>query len=181
MACSSRTFGSRQSVWPSKLVKLSAATCAVNAFAHVYRLSLSWTVPSSESFSHMSPVFRSVTVPFPLSAYASGAPPLRSPSSPVPAHGMTFPLLSQHVVCPVAGSGQPMEPSRTARTGPVPPSSPVPTWPSWKSTNHCFDGLAVSDVDVQVSPENVQLHLVTSQPDEQRLSNAGATVGMRFW
>jgi len=94
---------------------------------------------------------------------------------------MTFPLLFQHVVCPVAGSGQPMEASRTARTGPVPPSSPVPTWPSWKSTNHCFDGLAASNVDVQVSPENVQLHVVTEQPDEQRLSKAGDTVGRRFW
>ena len=67
MACSSRTFGSRQSVWPAKLMPLSVATCAVKASAHVYRLSLSWTVPSSESFSHTSPVFRSVTVPFPLS------------------------------------------------------------------------------------------------------------------
>jgi len=28
---------------------------------------LSWTVPSSESFSHTSPVFTSVTVPSPLS------------------------------------------------------------------------------------------------------------------
>src|SRR5207245_612656 len=181
MLCSSRTFGSRQSWWPAKLRALSAATCPVKALAHVYRLSLSWTVPSSESFSHTSPVFRSVTVPFPLSVYASGAPPRSSPSSPVPAHGVTFPLLSQHVVCPVAGSGQPMEVSRTARTGPVPPSSPVPTWASWKSTNHCFDGLVASNVDVQVSPENVQLHLVTSQPDEQWLSKAAATVGRTFW
>src|SRR5881628_2305116 len=181
MLPSSRAFGSRQSVWPAKLVALSVATCPVNALAHVYRLSLSCTVPSSESFSHTSPVFRSVTVPFPLSAYASGAPPRSSPSSPVPAHGMTFPLLSQHVVCPVAGSGQPPEPSRTARTGPVSCSSPAPTWPSWKSTNHVFHGLSASDVDVQVSPENVQLHVVTEQPDEQWLSNAGATVGRRFW
>src|SRR5207245_6546391 len=158
MLCSSRTFGSRQSVWPAKLMPLSVATCAVKASAHVYRLSLSWTVPSSESFSHMSPVFRSVTVPSPLSTYASGAPFRSSPSSPVPAHGMTFRLLSQHVVCPVAGSGQPVEASRTARTGPLPCSSPAPTWPSWKSTNHWFDGLSASDVDVQVSPENVQLH-----------------------
>ena len=30
-----------------------------------------------------------------------------SPSWPVPAQGMTFPLLSQHVVWPVAGRGQP--------------------------------------------------------------------------
>src|SRR2546428_13236238 len=104
MLCSSRTFGSRQSLWPAKFVALSAATCPVKALAHVYRLSLSCTVPSSESFSHTSPVFRSVTVPFPLSTYASGAPFRSSPSSPVPAHGMTFPLLSQHVVCPVAGS-----------------------------------------------------------------------------
>src|SRR5882724_1396326 len=169
MLCSSRTLGSRQSSWPAKFMALSVATCPVNASAQVYRLSLSCTVPSSESFSHTSPVFRSVTVPFPLSAYASGAPPRSSPSSPVPAHGMTLPLLSQHVVCPVAGSGQ------------VPPSSPVPTWPSWKSTNHCFNGLAASNVDVQVSPENVQLHVVTEQPDEQRLSKARATVGRRFW
>jgi len=40
-----------------------------------------------------------------------------------------------------------------------------------------FDGLSASDVDVQVSPENVQLHLVTSQPDEQWLSKAGDTGG----
>src|SRR5207302_5337728 len=166
MLCSSRTFGSRQSLWPAKFVALSAAACPVKALAHVYRLSLSWTVPSSESFSHTSPVFRSMTVPFPLSAYASGAPFRSSPSSPVPVHEMGLPLLSQHVVCPVAGSGQPPEPSRTARTGPIPCSSPAPTWPSWKSTNHMFDGLSASDVDDQVSPENVQLHVVTEQPDE---------------
>src|SRR6266568_6385207 len=181
MLCSSRMFGSRQSLWPAKFMALSVATCPPNALAQVYRLSLSWTVPSSESFSHTSPVFTSVTVPSPLSAYASGAPFRSSPSSPVPAHEMTFPLLSQHVVCPVAGSGQPPELSRTARTGPIPFSSPAPTWPSWKSTNHTFDGLSASDVDVQVSPENVQLQLVTSQPDEQWLSKAGDTVGRRFW
>src|SRR2546425_6259242 len=118
MLGSSRTFGSRQSLWPAKFVALSAATCPVKALAHVYRLSLSCTVPSSESFSHTSPVFRSVTVPFPLSAYASGAPPRRSPSSPVPAHGMTFPLLSQHVVCPVAGSWQ-AHPLRGPRSGTI--------------------------------------------------------------
>ena len=67
MLCSSRTFGSRQSVRPAKLIALSVATCAVNALAHVYRLSLSWTVPSFESFSHTRPVFTSVTVPSPLS------------------------------------------------------------------------------------------------------------------
>src|SRR6266446_6963870 len=55
----------------------------------------------------MSPVVTSVTVPSPLSTYASGAPSRSSPSCPVPAHGMTLPLLSQHVVCPVAGSSQP--------------------------------------------------------------------------
>ena len=104
MLCSSRTFGSRQSLWPAKFMALSVATCPVNASAQLYRLSLSWTVPSSESFSHTSPVFTSVTVPFPLSAYARGAPFRSSPSWPVPAHGMTFPLLSQHVVCPVPGS-----------------------------------------------------------------------------
>src|SRR5436309_766931 len=107
MLCSSRMLGSRQSLWPPKLIALSVATCPVNALAQVYRLSLSWTVPSSESFSHTSPVFTSATVPSPWSAYASGAPPRSSPSSPVPAHEMAFPLLSQHVVCPVAGSGQP--------------------------------------------------------------------------
>src|SRR5436309_3152665 len=185
MACSSRTFGSRQSLWPAKLMPLSVATCAVKASAHVYRLSLSWTVPSSESFSHTSPVFRSVTVPSPLSAYASGAPLRNSPSSPVPAHEMTFPLLSQQVVCPLAGSRQPVSQpvamSRTARTGPTPFSSPVPTWASWKSTNQCFVGLAASTVDVQVSPENVQLQVVTEQPDEQWLSKAVATVGTRVW
>src|SRR2546430_6692314 len=159
MLCSSRTFGSRQSVWPAKLVPLSAATCAVNGLAQVYRLSLSCTVPSSESFSHTSPVFRSVTVPFPLSSYASGAPFRSSPSCPVPAHEMAFPLLSQHVVCPVAGSGQPPEPSRTARTGPVPCSSPAPTWPSWKSTHHVLDALSASDVDVQLSTQHVQPQL----------------------
>src|SRR5438876_1642796 len=167
MLCSSRTLGSRQSLWPAKLMALSVATCPVNALAQVYRLSLSWALPSSESFSHTSPVFMSAIVPSPRSVYASGAPFRSSPSSPVPAHEMTFPLLSQHVVCPVAGSGQPPEPSRTARTGPIPCSSPAPTWPSWKSTNHMFRGLSASDVDVQVSPENVQLHVVTEQPDEQ--------------
>src|SRR5205809_4983869 len=181
MLCISRMLGSRQSLWPAKFMALSVATWPRNALAQVYRLSLSCTVPSSESFSHTSPVFRSLTVPSPWSAYASGAPFRSSPSSPVPAHEMAFPLLSQHVVCPVAGNGQPPEPSRTARTGPIPCSSPAPTWPSWKSTNHMFDGLSASDVDVQVSPENVQLQLVTSQPDEQWLSKAGATVGRRFW
>src|SRR5438477_248047 len=123
MLCSSRTFGSRQSVWPAKLMPLSVATCAVKASAHVYRLSLSWTVPSSESFSHTSPVFRSVTVPFPLSTYASGPPSRTSPSWPVPAHGMTLPVVSQHVVCPVDGSGQhhplrgPRSRTRLTRTG----------------------------------------------------------------
>src|SRR5437899_2618653 len=107
MLSSSRTFGSRQSVWPAKLVALSVATCPANAFVHVYMLSLSCTVPSSDSFSHTSPVLTSVTVPSPLSTYASGAPSRSSPSCPVPAHGMTLPPLSQHVVCPVAGSGQP--------------------------------------------------------------------------
>src|SRR5438034_11568253 len=170
MLCSSRTSGSRQSLWPAKSMALSVATCPVNALAQLYGLSLSCTVPSSESFSHTSPVFRSVTVPFPLSAYASGAPPRSSPSSPVPAHEMAFPLLSQHVVCPVAGSGQPPEVSRTARTGPMPFSSPAPTWPSWKSTNHMFRGLSASDVDVQVSPENVQLHVVTEQRSEEHTS-----------
>src|SRR5205809_7792280 len=106
MLCISRMLGSRQSLWPAKFIALSVATCPVNALAQVYRLSLSWTVPSSESFSHTSPVFTSATVPSPWSAYASGAPPRSSPSSPVPAHEMAFPLLSQHVVCPVAGSGQ---------------------------------------------------------------------------
>src|SRR5437588_8423458 len=164
MLCSSRTLGSRQSLLPAKCMALSVATCPVNALAQLYGLSLSCTVPSSESFSHTSPVFRSVTVPFPLSSYASGPPFRSSPSSPVPAHEMAFPLPSQHVVCPVAGSGQPPEPSRTARTGPVPPLPPVATWPSWKSTYHAFDGLTASDVDDQVSPENVQLHVVTEQP-----------------
>jgi len=56
-----------QSLWPAKLMALSVATCPVNALAHVYTLSLSWTVPSSETFSHTSHVFRSVTVPSPLS------------------------------------------------------------------------------------------------------------------
>src|SRR5439155_10882310 len=106
MLCSSRTLGRRQSLRPAKFVALSVATWPVNALAHVYRLSLSWTVPSFESFSHTRPVFTSVTVPSPLSTNVSGAPSRRSPSSPVPAHGMTLPLLSQHVVCPVAGSWQ---------------------------------------------------------------------------
>src|SRR5438034_541177 len=49
MLSSSRTFGSRQSVWPAKFIALSVATCPVNASAHVYTLSLSWTVPSAET------------------------------------------------------------------------------------------------------------------------------------
>src|SRR3989442_11057498 len=119
MLCSSRTFGSRQSLWPAKFMLFSAATCPANALAHVYRLSLSCTDPSSESFSHMSPVFTSVTVPSPWSTYASGAPFRSSPSCPVPAHGMTFPLVSQHVVCPVAGSWQ-AHPLRGPRSGTMP-------------------------------------------------------------
>src|SRR5438046_9540383 len=110
MLCSSRTFGSRQSLWPAKFMALSVATCPVNASAQLYRLSLSWTVPSSESFSHTSPVFRSVTVPFPLSTYASGGPFRSSPSSPVLAHGMTIHLLFKPVVCAVACSWQPHPP-----------------------------------------------------------------------
>ena len=94
---------------------------------------------------------------------------------------MTLPLLFQHVVCPVAGSGQPPELSRTARAGPMPFSSGAPTWASWKSTNHTFGGLSASDVDVQVSSGNVQLHVVTWQPDEQLSSKAGDTVGRIFW
>src|SRR2546428_9827431 len=152
MLSSSRTFGSRQSLWPAKFVLLSVATCPASAFAHVYLLWSSCTDPSSESFSHMSPVFTSVTVPSPWSTYASGAPFRSSPSCPVPAHGMTFRLLSQHVVCPVAGSGQPVEPSRTARTGPLPCSSPAPTSPSCKPTNHWFDVLSATDFDVPISP-----------------------------
>src|SRR5213593_1175440 len=107
MLSSSRRFGSRQSSWPAKLVLLSVATCPATAVAHVYPLWSSCTVPSCESFSHMSAVFTSVTVPSPLSTYASGAPFRSSPSCPVPVHEMAFPLLSQHIVCPVAGSGQP--------------------------------------------------------------------------
>src|SRR5436190_22253921 len=72
MLCSSRTLGSRQSLLPAKCMALSVATCPVNALAQLYGLSLSCTVPSSESFSHTSPLFRSVTVPSPLSTEASG-------------------------------------------------------------------------------------------------------------
>src|SRR5437879_3389376 len=164
MLCSSRTFGSRQSLWPAKFMALSVATCPVNASAQLYRLSLSWTVPSSESFSHTSPVFRSVTVPFPLSSYASGAPFRSSPSCPVPAHEMAFPLLSQHVVCPVAGSGQLPEPSRTARTGPVPSASTGPTRPPRNSTNHVIHGLSDSHIEVQRTEEHVQRKVTTTQP-----------------
>src|SRR5438876_6984421 len=160
MLCSSRTLGSRQSLLPAKCMALSVATCPVNALAQLYGLSLSCTVPSAESFSHTSPVFRSVTVPFPLSSYASGAPFRSSPSSPVPAHEMAFPLPSQHVVCPVAGSGQPPPPSRTARTAPLTCSSPAPTRPSCNSTNHVLDRLSAADVDAQVSPAHLQLQLV---------------------
>src|SRR5438046_4227957 len=164
MLCSSRMLGSRQSLWPAKLMALSVATCPVNALAQVYRLSLSWTVPSSESFSHTSPVFRSATVPSPWSAYASGAPFRSSPSSPVPAHEMAFPLLSQHVVCPVAGSGQPPEPSRTARTATVPCYNPAPTWPSSKSTNHVLHARRAS-YDERTGPRgNVQPLRVKSHP-----------------
>src|SRR5437867_9092505 len=116
MLCSSRTPGSRQSLLPAKCMALSVATCPVNALAQLYGLSLSCTVPSSESFSHTSPVFRSVTVPFPLSSYASGAPFRSSPSCPVPAHEMTFPLLSQHVLSPVPDTRHPPEPSRPPQT-----------------------------------------------------------------
>src|SRR5438132_12193690 len=120
MLCSSRTFGSRQSVRPAKLIALSVATCAVNALAHVYRLSLSWTVPSSESFSHTSPVFTSVTVPSPLSTYASGAPSRRSPSCPRPAHATSFPRLVQHLITPLAGRLHAAAPPPTALTEPTP-------------------------------------------------------------
>src|SRR6266849_6648926 len=68
---------------------------------------MEWTEPSLLCFSHMRPVFTSVIVPSPLSVYASAAPFCRSPSWPVPAHGITVPVLSQQVVCPVAGNGQP--------------------------------------------------------------------------
>src|SRR3989442_12380441 len=94
---------------------------------------------------------------------------------------MTVPLLSQHVVCPVAGSGHEVEPPRTARTGPVPALLPVATRPSWKSTNHACDGLTSSDVDDQKSPSKVQLHAVTLQPAEQRSPKAGDTAGRRSW
>src|SRR5947199_10405334 len=152
MLCSSRTFGSRQSLWPAKFMALSVATCPVNALAQLYGLSLSCTVPSSESFSHTSPVFRSVTVPFPLSAYASGAPFRSSPSCPVPAHGMTFRLLSQHVVCPVAGSQQPHQPPGPASRAQPPCTDPGPTRLASTPANKWFEGLSASDAVVQVSP-----------------------------
>src|SRR5438876_4067735 len=115
MLCSSRTFGSRQSAWPAKLVPLSVARCPANALVHVYRLSLSWTVPSSESFSHTSPVFTSVTVPSPLSTYASVAPSRRSPTWPRPSHATTCPLLAPHLICPHTGSSHALTPARPAR------------------------------------------------------------------
>src|SRR5947199_4343464 len=146
MLCSSRTFGSRQSLWPAKFMALSVATCPVNALAQLYGLSLSCTVPSSESFSHTSPVFRSVTVPFPLSAYASGAPFRSSPSCPVPAHEMAFPLLSQHVVCPVAGSGQHHPLPRPTQIGRASCRGPAHTSPACESTHQGLHGLSASDV-----------------------------------
>src|SRR5438034_6952416 len=139
MLSSSRTLGKRQSLWPSKFVLLSVATWPVNALAHVYRLSLSWTVPSFESFSHTRPVFTSVTVPSPLSTNVSGAPSRRSPSSPVPAHGMTLPLLSQHVVCPVTGSGQPTHPPPPTRTGLATRQSTSALMPSWQPKTQSYE------------------------------------------
>src|SRR3989442_13337281 len=99
MLSSSRTFGSRQSLWPAKFVLLSVATCPATAVAHVYSLWSSCAVPSCESFSHMSPAFTSVTVPSPSSTYASGAP-FRSPPS-----GQTTCWESNGNVIPCAGTG----------------------------------------------------------------------------
>src|SRR5207245_11502911 len=150
MLCSSRMFGSRQSLWPAKFMALSVATCPLNALAQVYRLSLSWTVPSSESFSHTSPVFTSATVPSPWSAYASGAPFRSSPSCPVPAHEMAFPLLSQHVVCPVAGSGQPHPPRGPTRRTRVTRTGTARSEARREGTDHCFHGLPAPSVDAQL-------------------------------
>src|SRR5437016_2392909 len=83
----------------------------------------------------MSPVVTSVTVPSPWSTYASGAPSRRSPSSPVPAHGMTLPLLFQHVVWSVAGSWQP-HPLRGPSSRTTPSRNGTSLMPA--RGNHCL-------------------------------------------
>src|SRR5579862_9399795 len=61
-------------------------------------------LPSALFFSHINSVLGSVTVPSPLSTYASAPPARTSPSCPVPLHGSALPTPSQQVVCPVAGN-----------------------------------------------------------------------------
>src|SRR5882724_5024992 len=110
MLSSSFTFGIRQSVWPAKFVLLSVATCWAKAFAQGYVVLTSWTEPSMLSFSHTSPVLLSVT----------------------------FPLVSQQVICPVAGK-QDKSP-RTPRTKLTSLLSTPCTLPSSKPTIHANVG-----------------------------------------
>ena len=57
---------------------------SLNVSLQVYVLSLSWTLPSSVFFSHMSPVWLSVIVPSPLSTKRVFVQPLVSNVQPAP-------------------------------------------------------------------------------------------------
>src|SRR6267143_1574178 len=77
MLCSSFTFGSRQALYPANPMPLPTSvltasiqsqTVSVMGDDQTNVLLTSWRLPSMLFFSHMSSVFRSVTVPSPLSA-----------------------------------------------------------------------------------------------------------------
>ena len=67
MLWSSFTLGTRQSLYPAKVVAFSVATWVSKAPSHVYTLCWSWIEPSSLFFSHTRQVLLSVIVPSPLS------------------------------------------------------------------------------------------------------------------
>ena len=82
MLSSSRRFGTRQSSWPAKLLPLSWSIFVLVAAFQSAAKSTSCTPSASSSFSHISPVTRSVTVPSPLSAYWRGMPAWKKASWP---------------------------------------------------------------------------------------------------
>jgi len=65
---SSNRFGSRQSQDPAKHGTVLSRSIFSNASVYVYSVSLSWIVPSSDSFFHVSAVRLSRIVPKPLSS-----------------------------------------------------------------------------------------------------------------
>src|SRR5438034_9324040 len=107
MLTSSRSFGSRQSLWPAKFMLLSPATCTSKASFQVYNVSMSWMLPSALFFSHMRRVFSSEIVRAPCRErvwVAVGGGPVVANSD-------------KHVECPM---GEKVEPCGAAQTVGVP-------------------------------------------------------------